>query len=644
MNILTRDYRIGLWVLSGQACAGFCGPRYRWEEDEGEKRASTYSDNASETDAIPWSWRQGTQVRLQQAYEFCLTVRPPSRWGTTKKEASEALGELPQVVQSPAFEGIERVIAAVGFPSSPPPARRGMLSENLFESPKDEVSPPELSAIIPKVVKRSSKEKNMPGSSRPMMSLPYPFTTYTARASSKDQVPFPPSPGPADDKHFTSGESEEVDDVEEEEEEEEHVVDGAEEPSSPSQGRTSGSMSSLGHPVSSLYPFHFRRPTRGNSVSSGGGSHLSPHSRSSPSTNSHSTRSSNSRSTESTGNQSSNSPRSPTESSADPSSPLSSGHGSHIPMPPRHSQPTRGRPRAGTVPSVLPSSPVPAQLPRVIGRPRARTRVDSCGTQAFGSPEPQPGNDDEYTDKEEPMEQPVPEGPSEAAEGEDSVGLLSATPSPRPSFIGLGHRPSNLSRRSRGSRSDSQSRSSSSRSRAHSLIQSIGAASRSSLELVTMRSRASSSMARLEEDPAYHSDARSGSGSSNENGFSNENYTFGQPLMPPRESAEHQVEVYVSRPDSPSHRSHSLSDVSAMASSEGPSQQTVSPTHREQATELAGVPIPGGGRLAPNVGSQPDISSAAPSFVTDPATQASTSESSQRTASTFAGIGSWRPV
>lgn len=640
--------RIGLWVMSGQACAGFCGPRYRWEEDAAEKRASFYSDNDSEIDAIPWSWREGTQLRLQEAYDFCLTTKPSPRWGG-KKEISE-VSELPRVTHSPAFEGMDRVMAAVGFPSSPPPARRGVLSGDLFDTPKEGSPSPEFSTIIPKPVKRASKEKNVAGPSGPLMALPYPFTGHKAQISSEDNIPipFPPSPGPTDDVHSPTEESDEVGEEDDEEEEEEEELVAEEEPSSQSQGRTSGSMSSLGQPVSSRYPFQFRHPARGNSMSSAGVSHLSPQSRSSPSSR-------NSQSTQSTGNMSSGSPRSPGGSSVDPSSPVSSGYGSHIPMPPRHPQPTRGRPRAGTVPSALPSSPAPIMFPRTTGRPRARTRADSSTTEAFGTPSPQPGEDAEYSEEEELMEPPTPRSPEEVAEGEDSVGLLSAAPSPRTSLVGGSHRPT---RRSRSSRTDSYSGSSSSRSRtgsaisarsrAQSLIQSLGAASRSSLELVSsMRTRANSSMARLEEDMSYNSDVASqaGSGSSN-----NENYTFGQPLLPPRESAEDRIEeVPVSRPDSPTHLRHSPSNTSAVASSEGPSQRTVSPS---RLAESSGQPIAAGTSLAPSFDSQPDISTAAPSFVTDAATQEGTSESSDPTISSHAGIShmvdrsgsTWRPA
>lgn len=641
--------RIGIWVLSGQACAGLCGPRYRWEEEEAEKRASTYSDNASQIDAVPWNWREGTQLRVQAVYDFCLTVRPSARWGAAKKEASDAgFGEMPRVMSAPAFEGMEQVMAAVGFPASPPPARRGVLSDDLFESPKDELSggTPEFADIIPKATKRFSKdkEKNMAGPSGPLMTLPYPFTGYKAQLSSENQVPFPPSPDPDGEQGFSTGSDAEV---EGEEEEEELAVGDTEDPSSISQGRTSGSMSSLGQAISSRYPFQFRRPARGtNSASSSAAqSHISPQSltHSQPSTNSRSTnsRSTNSRSTNSTGTHGGY--------SADLGSPLSA---TNIPMPPRHPQP-RGRARAGTVPS---PSPTPVVFPRAIGRPRASTRADSSSTDGF-APEPQPGDDGEYSDDEELIESPVPEGAQETAEEEDSVGLLSAGTSPRTSLVGLTHRPSSnvSSRRSRGSRTDSHKSGSSSsrsragsavgsaaRSRAQSLIQSLGAASRSSLELVqAVRSRTHSSMARLEEDMSYHSDTRSGTTSGSNS--VNENYTFGLPMMAPRESAEDRVEDHVeelpvSRAESESPDMYSppaSPHFSVTAPSEHPSQRTVSPSRLGEPQQ----PVYGEeSSLEPSLSSRPDISTAAASFVTAAATLEGTSGSSERSASTYADV------
>ena len=591
---------------------------------------SVYSDNNSEGDSLPWLWRVCTRLRIQEAYDFCLTVKPT---GLSKKEEGgdrEMLG----VSTTPAFD-VEQVLAAVGLPSAPIPARRVPLSGDLFEPKKGEIGtapmpPAEFSDIIPKVVRRSSKEKNV-GPSAPLMKLPYPFTGYGAQAAPKDQVPFPPSPGSRKEKRrspTTSGSSrqqptpaqaEDDDDAEEEEdeEEEEEAVGEAEtgkEESSDACPRTSGSMSSLGQPIMSRYPFQFRRPhARGGSAS-----HSPPQSDDSPSSNSHS---SHTQSTQSTGNRetSSEAQLSPTFSGSVLSSP-SSGYmsGSPIPMPPRHPRPGRGRARAGTVPTAFPSSPSPVLFP---GRFPSRLRADSQDTENLGSgyesfmldePEEEEEEEEEEDAELQMMEQPEPEGPHEAAEGEDSVGLLGVMPrSPRSSNVS--------SRRRRGSyasRSDSVSTSSRSRagsavrSRTQSLIQSLGAASRSSIDLVqSMRSR-TKSMVRLEEDPGQGSDSRSHSGSGSEGvPGANENYTFGQPIRVP-----------MGRRTSPT-RLRPASSSPSIATTSAFTARADSPEREPQGL---GIPIPQGGGE-----SQADISTAAQSFITAPATLAGTSDSSE---------------
>lgn len=648
---------IGLWILSGQGCAGLCGPRFRWEEEDHEKSVSNYNgDGASEVDTLPWSWRICTRLRIQEAYDFCLTVKPPARWsGTEKKDEQGPLG----LETSPPFE-VEQVLAAVGLPSVPPLARRGALSEDLFAFPREEsgeapAPPPELSEIIPKVVKRSSKDKEMTGPSAPLLKLPYPFTGYGAQVSSKDQIPFPPSPGSRKEKRrspLTSGserpaqDDDEDDDNDEEEESEEEAEAEAEievevEDNSEAPPRTSGSMSSLGQPVSSRYPFQLRRPTRGGSVSSAAGTHSTP--RTHPSTNTRSTESRASNSTQSTGNRdtSSESPHSHGMSSG-LSSP-SSGYGSPIPMPPRHPQPGRGRARAGTVPVLSSPSPIVYTTP-------IRSRVDSDHTETFGGggcesflseevddddEAEEDGEDDEeeaedQDDEPQMMEQPVPEGPHEAAEGEDSVGLLGVGPrSPKSSMVSSrrrrGHRSDSGHSQSGRSRSGSRSGSSSSRagsavrSRTQSLIHSIGAASRSSLDLVqSMRSRANSSMARLEEDMAFSSDSRSRSGSEGVHS-SNENYTFG--VKPPvGQSSGSRLREAIS---SPSMYTPSISAPSEATTS----HLTARPTSREREVEQLGIPrLPYGGQIDD---SRPDISTAAQSFITAAATLEGTSVSSE---------------
>ncbi|KAF7309724.1 OPT oligopeptide transporter [Mycena indigotica] len=568
---------IGLWIMSGTGCAGLCGPRSRWEEEDAEKTISVYSDNVSDLESLPWQWREATALRVQEAFEFCLTVK--QRWSRRDKEKKDITETGDVIGEAPiAYEGMERVMAVAGFPSVPPPARRGVLSGDLFDSPV--AKSPEFGDIIPKVARRSSKERESEG---PLMTLPYPFTGPKAQMSSQDRVPFPPSPRPSADKNGSSGSlddgNEEVDDddddEEEEEDDEDELVLGSEEPSS---GRASGSMSSLGHPVTSRYPFQFRRPGRGTS----GSSHASP-TNTSRHTHTHSQSTGtgpNARSllSQSTGNRESSdshAPRSQHSASASSSSmPAKSQHSASassaslgIPMPPRHPQQGRargrGRTRAGTVPAPSTSSssismppPTPVDFPR---RPRARTGETLQPQPAVGPNESFEVASDEDNEDED--------------EREDQLGLLtgSASPSPRTS---LRQRASNISlslsapqrRTSRysssqsgsgsgNSRSRTQSHSGSSsarsradslnavRSRAQSLLQNMGhnvGLGAGSFEGVGMRIRANSSMARLEEDmnsepgrsrsgSNANTHSRSGSGS---DGLmsSGENNTFGHPL------------------------------------------------------------------------------------------------------------------
>ncbi|KAF8879595.1 hypothetical protein BD779DRAFT_1628013 [Infundibulicybe gibba] len=677
---------VGLWVVSGHGCAGFCGPRYRWEEEEAEKTRSVYSDDASELDAVLWNWRECTRARIQVVYDFCLTIRPSRHWSQGGKKSPpdvrELLGSGPISSDAP-FDGMEQVLAAVGFPTVPAPARRGLLSDQLFESPKEETPPvvPEFSSIIPKVVKRSSKEKQPTGPEAPLMTLPYPFTAPGAKMSSNDRVPFPPSTAPSDE-HLPasgSGSSEETtssEDVEEEGDEDE--IDESEEPSS---GRASGSMSSLGHPVASRYPFQFRRPVRGTSVASSSPTHMTPYS------HTQSIQSRFSGRTESTGNQESSdshSPRSHTTSGSEMASPLSqSSYG--IPMPPRHPQQAqgRGRARAGTVPAVFPVSPTPVMFPRG-GRPRARTRTESGATSSAGAFDPYGSDLDLSSSGGHASDQPEADE-SHEAERDDVVGLLqppSAAPSPKTSFSAIRNRASTVSqhRLTHGSRSDSSSRnnshsgsstrsrtnsiSTSVRSRAQSLIQSVGAASHSSLELVqtAIRSRAHSSMARLEEDTPYYSDnythSRSGSSSNNEN------YTFGHPL---RTHLHIQDEPAVEEENTedlqrwagsgePVHRD-SESNLSVSAPSQRPSERTVSQALPQQRPETGSAPVEiPSPRSHPEptasvASSHPDmISTAAQSFVTAPATIEGTTDSSGGTSwGTTSHMvdrsdGTWRPA
>ncbi|KAI0795920.1 hypothetical protein C8Q75DRAFT_802985 [Abortiporus biennis] len=712
---------VGLWVLSGQGCAGLCGPRYRWEEEETAEAEKafpnfTYADNASENidTPLPWTWRENTVVRVYEAWDFCLTNKLPTR-GVEKKEGGPA-----------GFDGMEKVFAAVGLGGTPHPARRGVLTERLFDSPEphtragtDATQDEKARNSLPPSEGQSPREKKT--TTAPSSS--YPFTAYGAQiSSSSEEIPFPPSPAlevPITDEegiheHEHDAEEEEEEEEEHDEEEEEDIIEESEGPSS--DRRTSTSMSSLGRPVASRYPFSFRRPARGGSVSSA--SQMPPPTNAST-PRSHKTHSSNpsqsqsaqsrstkhSHSTQSTGNvESSDSPLSRANSSS-VGSPFSSisGNGAGIPMPPRHTRSQHRRNRAGTVPaaSPAPSSPSPVAFPG--GRPRARTRTESVGTDAsmtFG-PIPLPSFD--YSDDDDDhdhhfshghdeslMDVPEAEGSIEEAEQQDSVGLLSASASPRASLVNLRHLGSGLSLHHRGNRSRSRSatsrsrtdssRSESARSRAQSLIQSISAASRSSVDIV--RSRASS-MARLSDSPYY-------STSPDPQPSSPENHTFGHPLRDQWRAEEEAVgpisdddeakeleEQDTVQPTSvplpasgssesvsPPPSSHAQTEFHSVAGGshqpERSLRSTASDISRAQNTHTARIaasPIPIPGRRSSSGAqqysqSQPDLSTAHQSFVTAPATIEGTTDSSGRTPSSWGGLEqygqvqgkSWQPA
>jgi len=86
---------------------------------------------ASGADALPWSWKECALLRVHNAYEFGLRLHAP---------CSEKSAERPS---EGGFERIEKVFAAVGLGSAVQlqPARRGMLSQDLFESPNGAQSP-----------------------------------------------------------------------------------------------------------------------------------------------------------------------------------------------------------------------------------------------------------------------------------------------------------------------------------------------------------------------------------------------------------------------------------------------------------------------------------------------------------------------
>jgi hypothetical protein len=354
---------------------------------------------ASGADALPWSWKECTLLRVYEAYEFCLTLRAPR--GEKSAERPSGGG----------FEGIEKVFAAVGLGGAAqlPPARRGMLSRDLFESPNVDqsrrssaangqecVTPPPGALIHDKSMVEG--EKNAP-----LKNLPYPFPGFGPRDSSEqEQIPFPPSPavpeesagGRRDDEVEEEVEGDiavEVEvKVEEEGEEEEINPRSSEEPSSFS-GRASNSLSSLGQPIPSRYPFAFRHPARGGSMSSTGSppfafSHAmaAPQSKSTSTRESHETRSTGNM--ETTTASSSPSGGSPTSAVSPTSSAPSPQDARGIPMPPRHPAAGGGRQRPLTAPN--PVSPTPtggltAMRPRQTFEGHRRQLRQSIGSEVL---------------------------------------------------------------------------------------------------------------------------------------------------------------------------------------------------------------------------------------------------------------------
>ena len=559
--------------MSNQRLAGLCGPRHTWEESEQEKSRSIYSEAASESgpcrssfyhdgvggagvldyagDELAWEWREATRLRVQDAFEFCLTSGRASsgtagaadlRWSSVSssafgyrnrrhldrhrrrrtakgKEPSNEKSEFDVATTDEGFDGIEKVLAAVGFPNTGSPSRRGVLSEDLFAAPASfgisterEPQKQEFPTIEPlryqepgpstgkftgleplKMAKRNSKDK-VPGSSTavvggaPLLNLPYPFSKPgSGQVSSNDLVLFPVggvakpdskksqnsakgSKSGTSTSNSTSGGSESVtgsgsaEDNAEEEDDEDEDEEGdefdSEEPSEPA----SGSMSSLGHPISpTRYPFGTRRPGGAghartpSGVSSGlssgaglsGGSHAHSHSMSSGTKSVMGV----SVLSQSTGNKNSTDSESGVvegRSLSHGSSPL--GGGGVIPMPPRHPHPQgQGRGRSGTAPSSTVASAAatlagiralhttPIAFPTVH---QQRRRADSgriminpalhYGSDIEGQHELNDDDLDEIPDDDNNDDDPIGDNDyqDEQAEQDDRVGLLGVPPSP----------------------------------------------------------------------------------------------------------------------------------------------------------------------------------------------------------------------
>ncbi|KAG8795035.1 hypothetical protein FRC12_018844 [Ceratobasidium sp. 428] len=96
---------LGLWILSGQMCAGMCGPRYRWEEplDEGEWDGEKDEAWGEPRDKLNWEWRIAARRRVQDAYELCM-VRRRSATTTTWRAPPAPPSQPP--TPAPRIEGV----------------------------------------------------------------------------------------------------------------------------------------------------------------------------------------------------------------------------------------------------------------------------------------------------------------------------------------------------------------------------------------------------------------------------------------------------------------------------------------------------------------------------------------------------------
>ena len=111
------------------------------------------------------------------------------QWGAGQKEKGREASDGSEVVggggkAGERLEGMEQVLAAVGFPSVPPPARMAVLSEDLFEEPQG-VPVGKFEDVIPRVGKNGVESGSESGSGGRgqglLMKLPYPFTGWESR-------------------------------------------------------------------------------------------------------------------------------------------------------------------------------------------------------------------------------------------------------------------------------------------------------------------------------------------------------------------------------------------------------------------------------------------------------------------------------
>ncbi|KAG9119946.1 hypothetical protein FRC07_004792, partial [Ceratobasidium sp. 392] len=477
---------IGLWILSGQMCAGMCGPRYRWEEplDEGEWDGE--KDDVDVRDKLNWEWRIAARQRVQDAYELCMVRRrsttahwrappppssqPPTPGPTALIEGKGKGRETPRPTmdtfgstlgaaivkernsdQELALSGLderERGVPVVEITEHEP--RRGILTADMFTAPPAIPSAtatvaPGFIPLVPPITAPTTPS-----------SLPFPLqpTNFSIGdyAHSQESVRIR-APAAAGSEADTSGSYSEG-----------HEVD------------TSASLSSLGQPISSRF-FPITRPgdrssgsagQHGSGSGSGGGgmSHLE------------SPVSSNNRSSGQGTGRGSGGGRGQGSLLSHDDSILSHNRDSIISHLPRTPTSTLSRAARDSIISRVQDDSIvssPSQsvrsglIPPPPPNPNRRRRMTapsaaSSSVDSFGVIRPRVGSHP-FT--------PVEFGPPTSsdvegfeAEQEDSVGMLSTTSSRKNSLAAVSQRGARRGRVSSGSQSGSQSGSGSARSRA----------------------------------------------------------------------------------------------------------------------------------------------------------------------------------
>ena len=474
---------VALWIASGQSCAGICGPRYRWEEEEriewedmtnvglsekyghprphtrrrlslsGDSTIAGYEEHDAEglTELLGWRWRENTRRRIREAYQFCLSSPPVGR-----KRGDVHMRELGGSAHRRPRGGTDDSRVAQVIKASSKAPERGRLSSALFVKPDEEqqetdppihnVPPPLFVPIAHEPIRLASQHVT------PITELAFPAFSSTAYAAgrpssspSETAIPFP-SPTPPSEDHIEG----------------EEYLEGEEVVS----GRETASMSSLGQPVNTRYPIGMGRP-RGGRYS---------HSTGRTGTASDSQQEGNSKSTPSRSSRYSHQ-KSKSASSHHPSDPSSNqpvlAGPSNLPPPPSAFTQRRRR-RETPSEEHLPFTTSPQDLSST-AEALARQRPRAMSSDPAPEPLYESDGDEEF---EEGVEVEVEEEGS-GDEEEDSVGLLgSKSPSPRGSFAAIRQRASSISgslhrsrTRSQGSQSQSNSNSSGHRNRTRSLIQ-----------------------------------------------------------------------------------------------------------------------------------------------------------------------------